>query len=247
MVSYQAVLLLTDELTTAGSGKTVLAAGVIDHLFPLSRRSKTSKGMSISYFFCTLNDRRSREPHTIITTLTRQILNIFEETKDIGDSLKSMFLTNHREPNMKEVSSLLASVAGLPTASYLIIDGLDECNDCDRREILSLLGGLMRQIPRGIKILISSRWMDSELLESFHQISIHSTRNCSDIELYIREIINKGISEKSIVVKEPWMVEEMKQCLIRKSGGMYDPSYHLFSPANDKEVSLGHFPNIRAQ
>lgn len=213
----------TDGLRAAGSGKTVLAAGIVEHLFPLSRRTKTSIGMSISYFFCTSNDQRSEEPRTILTSLARQILNIFDETKEIGDSLKSMFVTNHREPNIKDLSELLVSVARLPTASYLIIDGLDECSDSDRREILGCLGVLIRGIPRGIKILISSRWMDSELLENFTQISLQTSRNRSDIELYIREIIDAKIKDRSIVIKDPCMAEEIKQALIQKAGGMYVP------------------------
>lgn len=214
---------MTDEFPPAGSGKTVLAATVVEHLFPLSRRSKKSMGMSISYFFCTVNDRRSQEPHTILTTLARQILNIFEETTEIADSLRSMFVTSHREPNIKELSVLFASVTRLPSASYLIIDGLDECSDCDRREILAFLSVLMRQIPSGIKILICSRWMDSELLKNFHQISIDTSRNRSDIELYICEVVDEKIRDRSIVIKEPRMAKEIKECLIRKSGGMYGP------------------------
>lgn len=223
MLFYQVVLLLTDALLPAGCGKTVLAAAAVEYLFPLSRRNNTSTGMSISYFFCTLNDRRSREPQTILTTLARQILNIFEETMEIAESLRSMFVNNHRDPTIKELSELFASVARLPTASYLVIDGLDECNDSDRTVILTFLSGLMRRIPHGIKILISSRWMDSELLKNFHQISIHNSRNRSDIELYIREIVDEKIRDSIIVIKDPSMAKEIKQCLIRKSGGMYGP------------------------
>lgn len=229
MVPYQVVLLLTDTLPPAGCGKTVLAAAAVEYLFQLSRRSNTSTGMSISYFFCTLNDRRSRESQTILTTLARQILNIFEETKEIAESLRSMFVTNHRDPTIKELSVLFASVARLPTASYLVIDGLDECNDCDRTEILTFLSALMRQIPHGIKILISSRWMDSELLKNFQQISIHTSRNRSDIELYIREIVDEKIRDRIIVIKDPSMATEIKQCLIRKSGGMYGPVVYSIS------------------
>lgn len=185
--------------------------------------------MSISYFFCTVNDRRSGESYTILTSLVRQILNIFEETAGIGETLKSMFATNCRDPNVKELSVLLATVARLSTASHFIIDGLDECNDSDRREILATLGELIRQIPRGIKIFISSRWLDSELLESFKEISIGVSRDCSDIDLYVREIVDEKIGDRSIVIKDPRMAEEIKQCLIGKAGGMYGPVRLLIS------------------
>lgn len=187
--------------------------------------TKISTEMSISYFFCTFNDPRSRKPQTILSSLTRQILNIFEETGEIGEHLKLMFVTDHRarEPNIKELSALFTSVTRLPAVAYLVIDGLDECEDSDRREILSCLSVLIRQDPYRIKVIILSRWMDSELLEDFGQISIQSASNCSDIELYIREVIDKKINERSIVIKESSIAEEIKQGLIQKSDGMYVP------------------------
>lgn len=65
--------------------------------------------------------------------------------------------------------------------------------------------------------------MDSDLLKDFHQISIHTSRNRSDIKLYIREIVDERIRERIIVIKESSMAKQIKQCLIWESGGMYSP------------------------
>lgn len=117
----------------AGSGKTILAAGIVDHLCLLPRGA----GTSISYFFCSFSDPTSREPQTILRCLIKQILNILDETPEIGETLKSLYLKNHREPTIGELSRLFASVARLPRTAYLLVDGLDECGDSDRRQVLS--------------------------------------------------------------------------------------------------------------
>lgn len=208
-------------LLTAGSGKTVLAAGIVDYVFSLRAR-KTS----ISYFFCDFNDRRSREAPTILSSLARQILNVFDETPEMGEKLKMMFVTNHREPKIEELSALLTCVAQLPATAYIFIDGLDECEDPDQRQILSFLTKLIRDGQCKVKVIISSRWeVDiSKSLGGFRQISLDSSRASPDIAMFIRNIIDQKLEDGSIVIKQPSMAEEIKDALIRKSDGMYAPS-----------------------
>lgn len=203
----------------AGSGKTIIAAGIIETLCSRS----LSAGTSISYFFCTINDPKSRDPRTIISSLTRQILNIVDETPEIAAKLKSMFPSlAGRAPGIKELSPLLASVARLPATAYLLIDGLDECEDSDRRQVLSGIRNLIRDSKCRIKAIISSRWMDIvQFLDGFHQIALESSGACSDIELFVRGSIDEKIQDGSIVIKDPFLAEEIKQALIQKSDGMY--------------------------
>lgn len=203
---------------TAGSGKTILAAGIIGHIFSLGRTNS-----SISYFFCDFNDRKSRQTRTILSSLARQILNVFEETPEIGEKLKSMFLTNHMEPDVNELSEFLLCLSQLPNTAYLLIDGLDECDDSDRREILSFLKKVVRDGQCRIKVIISSRWdLDiSNALQDFHRISLGSSGTCSDIGVFIRDIIDQRLADGSIEIKEPSMAEEIKEALIQKSDGMY--------------------------
>ncbi|KAL0630785.1 hypothetical protein Q9L58_010363, partial [Maublancomyces gigas] len=202
-----------------GSGKTILAAGVVEHLCEIPRAA-TAK-TSISYFFCDFNDRISREPQTILRSLTRQILNAFDETPEIGETLKSMF-NSHNEPRIKELSALLASVSQLPTTAYLILDGLDECQDSDRRQLLKSFTDLIRGGKGLIKIIIASRWMNLlKSLDSFSQISLESANNSADIGHFVRGIIDEKIEDETIAITQPSMAEEIKQTLIRKSDGMF--------------------------
>lgn len=207
----------------AGSGKTILAAGIVEYLVTTPRAVMGK--ISISYFFCDFNDQISREPRTILRSMTGQILNAFDETPKIRETLKSMFHSHNdqgsNEPGMKELSALLASVTQLPTTAYLLLDGLDECEDSDRRQLLTSLTVLIRGGKGRIKVIIASRWMNLfKLLEGFRQISLESAKNSVDIEHFVRSIIDEKIEDETIAIKEPSMAEEIKQALIRQSDGM---------------------------
>lgn len=153
--------------------------------------------------------------------MARQILNIFDETEEIRETLKSMFDSDN-EPAMKELSALLASVTQLPTTAYLVLDGLDECEDSDRRQLLTAFTDLLRTGKGRVKIIISSRWMNHlQTLQSFSQISLESSKNSADIQYFVRGIIDEKIADETIVIKQPSMAEEIKQALIQKSDGMY--------------------------
>lgn len=177
---------------------------------------------SISYFFCEVTRQTSRDPRTILCSLARQILNVLDETPKIGETLKSMFLSPQKEPEIQELCSLVASVVNLSTTSYLLIDGLDECDDAIRLQVLSCLSILMKNAKAGLKVLLTSRWMNiPKYLETFLQISLQSSRDSSDIDQYIRQMIDNKIEEEIIVVRNPTIADEIKLALIQKSDGMY--------------------------
>lgn len=197
----------------AGSGKTVLAAGIIEHLYSLTRVG----GIAICYFFCTLNDRISLDAQVILRSLIRQILNVFNQTPAIEKRLRSMLLTPDLEPSVNELSKFFASVTQLATTSYLVIDGLDACEDSARREVLAFLARLIRDGAGRIKVVVASRWIDdSEPLNGFRQIS---AGNPVDIEQCIGHMVDESIEDGTITITAPSMAKVIKQALISKSDG----------------------------
>ncbi|KAL0633008.1 hypothetical protein Q9L58_008114 [Maublancomyces gigas] len=203
-----------------GSGKTVLASSIVDHMFALQQGSSSMN--SISYFFCDFNNQQSRGTRTILGSLARQILHIFDETPEIDEKLKSMFVTNHREPTIEDLFALLECIARIPATAFLLIDGLDECGDSDRRQVLSFIKQVFRDSQCKIKIIVSSRWdLDiSNALVDFQQISLGSG-TCSDIELFVRDIVDRRLADGSIETQNPAMAQEIRTALIEKSGGMF--------------------------
>jgi hypothetical protein len=156
--------------------------------------------------------------------LIKQILSVVDPlppgmTKD----LEAMFSNNRKEPTAKELSQTLLSVIQLASTTYLVIDGLDECELDDRTQVLIHIKRLLQDSKSKVKIIISSRAkVDiSRSLESFYPISLNSAKNCSDIKKYVCEVIDAKMEEEELRVNEPSLVEEIKMALIGGSDGMY--------------------------
>ncbi|KAI5838938.1 hypothetical protein DFP73DRAFT_615832 [Morchella snyderi] len=172
-----------------GIRKTIPTAGMIDHLF-MNQQNMTT---SINYFFCDFSVEESLRVSTILKSLIKQILSVFEK------------IPPEMERNFE-----------IPHTSDIVIDGLDECRADDRKRFLTYMNRLMKDSKRRIKIIVSSREkVDiSRYLADFKRISLYSAVNNSDIKNYIRETIEEKLKDVDPRVG-PGMVEEINDALIK--------------------------------
>jgi hypothetical protein len=115
-----------------GSGKTILSSAVVDHL--LSREQKTA------YFFYSFSDPVRKKPLSAIRALALQIITI------LTTGLPSDVVREHkvdRDANIKRLqsprraASVLCGLLNQCDRVFLVIDGLDECEDDEAmRDIL---------------------------------------------------------------------------------------------------------------
>ncbi|KAH8149032.1 uncharacterized protein LAJ45_07008 [Morchella importuna] len=75
-----------------GAGKTILTAGVIDHLFIKQQNMTTS----INYFFCDFSAEESLKASAILKSLIKQILSVFEKIPpEMERNFERQFLSSH--------------------------------------------------------------------------------------------------------------------------------------------------------
>jgi len=135
---------------TLGSGKSVLAANIVDEL--VSR----DLALLVVYFFCRYDDLQSLSPRTIIGSIARQIFS-------------------HLKSNMSEVLSglevdvmgtdkvfdallrILSTNASKIHEICIVLDGVDECKDTDVRVVLKYLDHLSNSSIHVHHIFYSSR------------------------------------------------------------------------------------------
>lgn len=157
--------------------------------------------------------------------MIKQILTVFDQIpSELEKELDNIFFKNHhREPEIEELYKLLVPITQLSATTYLLIDGLDECKDENRRQLSFYLNKLIGNSKSKVKVFVSSRpELDiSQTLDSFHLISLGTSTTHSDIELFIRNVIDQKLRNRSLVVKKPCMVEKIKEALIQGSEGMY--------------------------
>ncbi|KAF8242919.1 ankyrin [Wilcoxina mikolae CBS 423.85] len=179
-----------------GSGKTLLTAGIIDHIFSVCQGS----AVSISYFFCDFANRQSLEICTVLRSLIKQILNVFVDkiSPALERGLERAFIESPADPSSDQLFDMLVPITKLYSATtYLILDGLDECNDFDRRQLISYLQRLSRNRSQA------------------------TSGTNSDIAAFITQELDERIQQKRLVVRQPGMIEEIQSALIEGSEGMY--------------------------
>jgi hypothetical protein len=164
--------------------------------------------------------------HTVLRSFIKQILNVFENIpSDIEEDLQGLFVNSPAEPTAAELFQILTQVEKLSATTYLIVDGLDECNDSDRRQLLSYLIQLGGMEGRKIKVIVSSRPevdISSHLDKCFIELSLSPRAAAeADISAFIRHEVKKRIGDKRLIVQQSTMVQEIQDALVDGSDGMY--------------------------
>lgn len=228
----------------AGFGKSVLVSTIIEHFD--SEQSTESQHPAdevpiLLYFFCKRGDEAATKARKIMLHLCYQLLKhedyednatLQEKCNDLLDEIQKQFPSFAKmDPSLVEVPALkdlferLVKQLGRPVV--LIVDALDECEDWDDSDFVGSLVALASSNSR-IRVLVSSRQLDSELLQDMSCIEINKERTKNDITYYVATSVKlsrpkwnrrmmmraiEGITEKSLgefKCKEEGKTEELK-------------------------------------
>ncbi|KAH7010053.1 hypothetical protein EDB80DRAFT_714408 [Ilyonectria destructans] len=201
-----------------GSGKTILTASVIDHILTTKRASD----VFVSFFFPRFDETESLRAETILRSILRQVLEPNDLSRRIETALESMRQSSSTE--FEEVLELLQmGIAPLRTF-YIIIDGLDECERNDRRDILQVLSSLTSSGSK-VKVFIASREnLSREITKTFRSIE-HISMGCSsaqfEIAAFVEDTIQERLETEDLVVGDPALINDVKQALIEGAEGMF--------------------------
>lgn len=185
----------------------------------------------IAYFYCYRSpaDRARTDPEEILRALVKQICCSDADSPIIGP-LASEYI--EREENGEEDIKLTTDESVAVILKYLeidpvtiIIDGLDECEPKEYRELIQALAKILNESASLVKIFLSSRNQQDQRfsLSSFPCFKISETDNGGDIQRYINwkldEVIRNGdlLNGHNISNK---IIEEIQDTLMEKSRGM---------------------------
>ncbi|KAH8683862.1 hypothetical protein BGZ61DRAFT_58812 [Ilyonectria robusta] len=203
-----------------GAGKTFLTSRVIDHVSEDINCPGSNKGFA--YFYCYRNDKKRRQPQSILSSLVRQFASpvgrrdeIHQGARNLAKKLQDECL----EMDVQMSKDLLVDLVTSYQSSTIVLDALDECDDETRGQLMDCLTFLMRQ-SLNIKIFISSR-MDYDIERHFRSqpmIMIQATDNKGDIETFIRERLASDAAWKDAKLE---LREHITITLIHRSKGMF--------------------------
>ncbi|KAI3326133.1 ankyrin repeat-containing domain protein [Xylariaceae sp. AK1471] len=200
-----------------GSGKTVVAASVVDYFFLEKGRSDCL----VSYFFIHSGDQESLNVETVIRSILRQRLPTpTQMSHEIEERLRGL---NH-DSELDEIVEFLHDITHTSKPSYIIIDGLDECEKPSRYRLLKALSSLVATAINTKLFLASRESLSGEIRKHFSsikQISMDDAGAQDDMITYINGILQDKIDRQELEVGDPSLITEIEQALTRGADGMF--------------------------
>jgi ankyrin repeat protein len=199
-----------------GSGKSVLLANIVDDLSLSSEKERPL----IAYFFCKHNTPESLQARTIIGSLTRQLL------RTVADLSVSAKIYEHARTtgDTEKVLEMLFQCFSSSSKVYLVLDGLDECDE-EEREILVRA---IWQIQQNFTVLVCASFRkepNKDLLSITNRLLAPSTvsipEDNPDIEAFIEADLDRCLRQERLTIGDPTLILDIQDALLKGSQGMF--------------------------
>ncbi|OAP57751.1 hypothetical protein AYL99_08489 [Fonsecaea erecta] len=194
-----------------GSGKTVLTASVVQEL------SIKFPDALVCYLFCSHDDAESLKAKTIIGSLARQLLSSLNP--DVFGSIDTT------KPGLLGTDEIVAHLLGLLPQNeqiFVIVDGLDECNETELDRLFDCLDRFLKSNHR-FHVFCSSR-LDIHTkyrtaLQPRHHLPL--PMHNPEIAQYIDSALEDRLEKGSLCLGDPDIILTIRQALLEGSHGMF--------------------------
>ncbi|KAI3584162.1 hypothetical protein IWW34DRAFT_800204 [Fusarium oxysporum f. sp. albedinis] len=198
-----------------GSGKFISLANMVDDL------NLHRQGSLVTYFFCRHDAPESLRAHTILGALARQLLCTIEEPTAMPEDST---VTGPPFLDYEGILHLLKRTLNPSCRAYFILDGLDECDDNQKEDVISRLREI--QTVCSLLVCLSFRQEASNVLalrlESFANPSMISIpENNPNIAEFIQTELERQVDFGRLRVGEPTLVLEIRDALLERAQGMF--------------------------
>ncbi len=180
-----------------------------------SRPEDSKDRIGITFIYLKYNET-DQTFDNILSSLLEQLL---QDSENIPPSLLSLYERHgdrNTSPTIDEISQALSTMIDSHEEVFCIIDALDECNEDLRWELVERLENLGPKL----RVLITSRYLDSiaEELEVYQRFEIRA--NKADIELFIEHQIRRNRNLRKIVDKSPSLRDDIKRGVFNTAENM---------------------------
>ena len=200
-----------------GSGKSVVLANMIDDI-SLNVQDKT---IVVTYFFIRHDILKSLEARTIIGALAYQFLRM---APDLDLTRPARLVSTRLEFDVDYITVLLQEHLPTDFRAYVILDGMDDCQDAERNQLLSFIRAMQQKFK--IRLCVSHRIEGSTSLEHYLGEFIAATSTAvpdenPDIDDFIEAELERCIRSRKLVLGDPSLVLEIQDALQAGSKGMF--------------------------
>ncbi|KAF1953763.1 hypothetical protein CC80DRAFT_419155 [Byssothecium circinans] len=200
-----------------GSGKSVLAASVIDTL-----ADNLDTGSVLCYYYCDYTDADSLDSSYIIASLIKQLL-LRLPLERINNDLDCPFKDGRPPPTARASRNFLDRLLREFETVFFVIDALDELSPEHQNYALELIAHFLCTSTPTVKIFVTSRAEERSIklsLKAHKSIDLSIPEVEQDISMFIAEMVDKRAVDQNPILKSSKIKEEVVTTLARGAKGM---------------------------
>lgn len=180
-----------------------------------------------AFFSCRFDDQESLKARTIIGSVARQLVNSLPV-----DTFRRF---DHRNIDCLAIIRFLEAVLDNSRQYFIVLDGLDECEEAEIKEVADVFHDLLLLPRLHIKFFWSSRpnvqnWLPGRFLTKQH-IDLGTVENQDKIACDIRTFVHLTLEEwldgdtPKVRINDPTIIITILDCLEKGAQGMYVTPY----------------------
>ncbi|KAF0323961.1 hypothetical protein GQ607_008666 [Colletotrichum asianum] len=200
-----------------GSGKTVLTASAVEHIYAHERRAREK----VTFVFPHFADQTPLSAEATLRSIIRQSLDPVRLSSDWEARLKEL----DRKPSSElgELTSLLRRAIDQSDTFYIFIDALDEFELAERRALLDSLVSVASRCR--LRVFVSSREsLSGELrdrIPTIETVLMASPEAKIDIATFVEGTLQRRQQNGDLMVQDQSIVDDIRQALINRADGMF--------------------------
>ncbi|KAH7487177.1 hypothetical protein FOMA001_g4902 [Fusarium oxysporum f. sp. matthiolae] len=205
-----------------GAGKSVLAVAMTEEC--LQRNAQDTR-KAVAYFFCTYKNESSQHSTTILSSLCMQLEmqseSAFQILQEYHDQLFSGRDLSAR-PTAETLAQKLHLICACFTRTYIIVDGLDECDHRVAANVECLAKLSLLQGYDVINMALSSRdeiIIRQRLKNDFPHVEIKA--HTEDLQLYVASELSERIASKQLRLRDQSLKDRIMTRLVGEVKGIF--------------------------
>ncbi|KAF2493616.1 ankyrin, partial [Lophium mytilinum] len=203
-----------------GSGKTVLASIVIEHIQMLSDEAPS---VGLAWAYCDYKQRKVQTLQNLLGSLIEQLVHTSAARgqPQAWKAVENLWRNSYQNTaaSIKELSKLLADQVRSFRRAYIILDALDECDqeNLTRDDLLEILQAL----PPNVHLFLTSRDIPSIESSIENALRLEIWAREEDVDKYVADRIKRDRYLGKHCQADAALEQKIKHTLKNSSGGMF--------------------------
>ncbi|PTB66159.1 hypothetical protein BBK36DRAFT_1168784 [Trichoderma citrinoviride] len=203
-----------------GSGKSVLAAAVLDHLIEVFHPDATVK---ICYIFCRL-DQAEQGVLGLMSSILKQMCQVEQSLPQVLQDLFDSHSKQSTKPSVDEICSAVEALVLMSSRTFIVVDALDELEPGIAQHFVSRLFSLQYQTKANIFAVSRSVYDIVRRFRDHGSIIMEHRAREDDINRYVE---NNMDQMPNFVHANPVLQDKLKIEIVKLTNGMFLYTEHL--------------------